>query len=68
MPIDMDAPFEEFASLYLQQPKEHELFCRKCKTTSPLKDWDDVGECSEGCCDKMRCPACGRDILFECGD
>lgn len=30
-------------------------------------EWEDVGECSEGCCDKFKCKKCGRVEYEEVG-
>jgi hypothetical protein len=65
---DMGAPFAEFANLYLQQPKRHDLYCKRCKVASDMNTWGVVGTCSDGCCDNMRCPACGRGSFFERAD
>ena len=53
------------------QTKEHTLNCWSgCKKFSPRRDWKDHGDgmCSEGCCDRLVCPLCGRIVTFECGD
>lgn len=28
----------------------------------------DIGTCYQGCCDKYRCPDCGKTFLVECPD
>jgi hypothetical protein len=38
---------------------------RSCQTGRPLED---IGGCSEGCCDDFRCPDCGKEIRIEWPD
>lgn len=42
--------------------------CRKCKRWVKLRDAEDVGECSDGCCDDYKCPHCGHVTRVEWPD